>query len=80
MYDITIPKRIAKNCSQTVAGIAWLDQLPSAIANLRQRWSLTLSQPFEDEPSCSWVAPCIRQDGTSVVLKLGMPHMHQILS
>lgn len=75
MYDITIPKRIAKNCSQTVAGIAWLDQLPSAIANLRQRWSLTLSQPFEDEPSCSWVAPCIRPDGTSVVLKLGMPHM-----
>ena len=75
MPDVTIPKRIAENCSQTVAGMAWLDQLPSAITNLRQRWSLTLSEPFEDEPSCSWVAPCIRRDGTSVVLKLGMPHM-----
>ena len=75
MHDINIPKRIAKNCSQTVAGMAWLDQLPSAITNLRQRWALTLSQPFADEPSCSWVAPCIRRDGTSVVLKLGMPHM-----
>ena len=75
MPDVTIPKRIAKNCSQTVVGMAWLDQLPSAITHLRQRWSLTLSEPFEDESSCSWVAPCIRQDGTAAVLKLGMPHM-----
>ena len=75
MHDVTIPKRIAKNCSQTTAGMAWLDQLPSAIIDLRQRWSLTLSEPFEDESSCSWVAPCIRQDGTAAVLKLGMPHM-----
>lgn len=74
MHDVTIPKRIAKNCSQTTAGMAWLDQLPSAIIDLRQRWSLTLSEPFEDA-SCSWVAPCVRQDGTSAVLKLGMPHM-----
>ena len=55
--------------------MVWLDQLPSAITHLRQRWSLTLSEPFEDESSCSCVAPCIRRDGTSVVLKLGMPHM-----
>ena len=75
MHDIPIPERIATNCSQTVDGAAWLDELPRAITDLKQRWSLTLSPPFEEEASCSWVAPCVRQDGTPAVLKLGLPHM-----
>jgi len=37
---------------------------------------LTLESPWADSPaSCAWVAPAVRQDGTRVVLKLGMPHM-----
>ena len=75
MYTIPIPERIATNCSQTVDGAAWLDQLPKAITDLKRRWHLTLSPPFEEEASCSWVAPCIRRDGTPAVLKLGLPHM-----
>ena len=75
MYNIPIPERITTNCRQTVDGAAWLDQLPNAITDLKQRWSLTLSPPFEEEASCSWVAPCFRQDGTPAVLKLGLPHM-----
>ncbi|MCE2395647.1 hypothetical protein J4G02_13785 [Candidatus Poribacteria bacterium] len=75
MNDIRISERIATNCRQTVNGTAWLDGLPKAITNLKQRWSLTLSLPFEEEASCSWVAPCVRQDGTPAVLKLGLPHM-----
>lgn len=75
MHNIPIPKRIITNCSQTADGVAWLDQLPKAITDLKQRWSLTLSPPFEEEASCSWVAPCIRQDRTSAVLKIGLPHM-----
>ncbi len=75
MNDIPIPERIATNCRQTVDGAAWLDGLPRAIADLKQRWSLTLGSPFEEEASCSWVAPCVRQDGTPAVLKLGLPHM-----
>ena len=75
MHDIPIPERIATNCSQTPKGTAWLDQLPQAITDLEQRWSLTLNLPFEEEASCSWVAPCVRQDGTPAVLKLGLPHM-----
>jgi streptomycin 6-kinase len=32
--------------------------------------------PFEgDDVTCAWVAPAARGDGTSAVLKLGMPHM-----
>ena len=75
MHDILIPKRITTNCRQTVDGTAWLDQLPRIITDLKRRWSLTLGPPFEEEASCSWVAPCVRQDGTPVVLKLGLPHM-----
>ena len=75
MHDIPIPERITTNCRQTVDGAAWLDQLPKAITDLKQRWSLTLSPPFAEEASCSWVAPCVRQDGTPAVLKLGLPHM-----
>ena len=75
MHNIPIPERIAANCRQTVEGAAWLDQLPKVITDLKQRWHLTLSPPFEEEASCSWVAPCVRRDGTSAVLKIGLPHM-----
>ena len=75
MHDILVPKRIATNCRQTVDGTAWLDRLPRIITDLKRRWSLTLGPPFEEEASCSWVAPCVRQDGTPAVLKLGLPHM-----
>ncbi len=75
MYDIHIPEQVATNCRQTVEGAAWLAQLPKAITDLKERWSLNLSPPFEEEASCSWVAPCVRRDGTPAVLKIGLPHM-----
>jgi streptomycin 6-kinase len=46
------------------------------LRDLEQRWSLTLGVPFDgDEVSCAWVATATLADGTSAVLKLGMPHM-----
>ena len=75
MHDIPIPERIIANCRQMSKGAAWLDGLPQAITDLKQRWSLTLSPPFEEEASCSWVAPCFLRDGTPAVLKIGLPHM-----
>ena len=75
MHDIPIPEQIATNSRQTVEGAAWLERLPKAIIDLKKRWSLTLSPPFEEEASCSWVAPCFRRDGTPAVLKIGLPHM-----
>ena len=75
MHDIRIPEQVATNCRQTVEGIAWLARLPKVIADLKERWSLMLGSPFEEEASCSWVAPCVRRDGTPAVLKIGLPHM-----
>jgi len=53
---------------------AWLSRVPETLRDLEHRWSLTLGVPYQDA-SCAWVAPATLADGTSAVLKLGMPHM-----
>jgi streptomycin 6-kinase len=56
--------------------LAWLARLPQVVGELQQRWSLTLDAPVDcAEASCAWVARAKRTDGTSAILKLGMPHM-----
>jgi streptomycin 6-kinase len=50
--------------------------VPETIRALQVRWSLSLTAPLDSvEASASWVAFATRQDGTSAVLKIGMPHM-----
>lgn len=73
---LNVSARLAANCRKTLERAAWLDRLPDALRTLERRWSLTLGAPFDgEEASCAWVAPVSRADGTSAVLKLGMPHM-----
>jgi streptomycin 6-kinase len=71
-----IPRRLQANCSKTPQRASWLRRLPERLQILQRRWSLSVGEPFEGEDgSCAWVAPATRADGTSAVLKLGMPHM-----
>ncbi|HEV3279097.1 MAG TPA: aminoglycoside phosphotransferase family protein [Terriglobia bacterium] len=71
-----IPARVAANCRKTPQGSAWLARLPETLASVERRWSLAAGAPFDnDEVSCACVAPAALPDGTSAVLKLGMPHM-----
>lgn len=73
---ILIPRRLAAACSKTPEGAAWLGGLPNIIGDLQRRWSLALGPPFDGQDvSCAWVATAQRRDGTSAVLKVGMPHM-----
>ncbi|HEX8694831.1 MAG TPA: aminoglycoside phosphotransferase family protein [Longimicrobium sp.] len=72
---LAVPDRLAAECARTPARAAWLARLPDVVRELARRWSLDVGPPFEGEASCAWVAPATRADGTSVVLKLGMPHM-----
>ena len=73
---LNVPERLAANCSKTPERMAWLNRLPNVLRDLERRWSLTLGAPFDNEEgSCAWVAPVALADGTSAVLKLGMPHM-----
>src|SRR5580700_2206943 len=74
----TVPNRLAANCRKTPQRAAWLDQLPHTLRDLERRWSLTLGAPFNEETSCAWAAPVWLADGTSAVLKLGMPHMESL--
>ena len=69
-----VPERLAVVCRKTAERAAWLAGLPDALRNLERRWSLTIGTPFEDA-SCAWVCPVTLAEGSSAVLKLGMPHM-----
>jgi streptomycin 6-kinase len=72
---VLIPAALAASCAETPERIAWLEALPSLLDDLRRRWQLDVGRPFDGpDVSASWVAPCIRADGTSAVLKLPMPH------
>jgi len=53
--------------------MAWLAHLSDAVAELADRWQLSIGEPFGGD--ASWVAPVVRRDGSAAVLKLGMPHM-----
>lgn len=71
-----LPRRLVASCSRSPEGLDWLARLPSLIQAVAQRWALTLDEPFDsNEVSCAWVAPAVRHDGTTAVLKVGMPHM-----
>jgi streptomycin 6-kinase len=53
-------------------GRSWLDALPGLIAELEQRWNITVFPPFNNL-SYNYVAPAVCKDGTPVVLKMGVP-------
>jgi len=74
---VTIPvEHLASVCRGVPERLAWLEQLPGLVRELQGRWSLSLEPPWtREEVSCAWVAPALRTDGTSAVLKLAMPHM-----
>lgn len=75
VMPFAIPSNLASACAKSPVRRRWLEDLPRVISEMTTRWSITLGRPFEgDDVSCAWVAPATRSDGTSAVLKLGMPH------
>ena len=74
--DIPIPKKIENYCESNPERMAWLKRLPGALHDLERRWSIELGAPIDgDEVTCSWVAPVARADGSTAIIKIGMPHM-----
>lgn len=73
--NLKVPRRLQVNCSKTPERASWLRRLPDSVWALKDRWSLSLGEPFEGvDGSCAWEAPVTRGDGTSAVLKMSMPH------
>lgn len=70
----SVSARVLKYCRKSPERMAWLERLPHAIAELEERWQLSVGERFEGDGEASWAAPVVRRDGTPAVLKLGMPH------
>ena len=51
----------------------WRQSVPALVARFEERWGLTLGPPLPGG-SVSVVCSAIRADGTSAVLKVGVPH------
>jgi streptomycin 6-kinase len=57
------------------ARVKWLRSLPSTIARVTTRWSLTVGSPFRAiDKGCAWVAPATDATGKVAVLKVSFPH------
>ncbi len=67
-----LPKKFKRNIFDLHAekGEQWLDDLPDLIAEMSEKWSLAVDEPFPDL-SYNFVAPCVCADGTNAVLKIG---------
>ena len=71
--SITIPPLLRESVANTSGGAQWLAALPELVASLADAWALSLGEPFDEDLTGSWVAPCDSPYGPAV-LKLGLPH------
>jgi streptomycin 6-kinase len=70
-----VPATLAVNCKKSPERMFWLERLPSTIEKLEEKWSFKLGPAFDGpDVSCSFVAPVECKDGSSAILKIGMPH------
>jgi streptomycin 6-kinase len=58
----------------TEEGRAWLRALPDAVAELAERWSLQVGEPFQPGGQTAWVARARDRTGRDLVLKVGRAH------
>jgi streptomycin 6-kinase len=68
---VAIPE-VVRNKASAVGAEAWLDDLPSIIADLEARWQIQVGEPFTDATE-AFVASASDDTGRSVVLKLLVP-------
>jgi streptomycin 6-kinase len=71
--EIVVPPEFAQLTVRRLGrvGRQWLDELPSVVAGLADRWGLEIGSPFG--LSYGYVVHARRRDGTPVVLKIQVP-------
>jgi streptomycin 6-kinase len=74
MTEFEIPGNLRRSAAGGSPAGAWVSGLPSLVADLAQRWSLTVGRPFQPGGTASWVAPASNPDGDELVLKVGWLH------
>lgn len=63
---------VVRNKALAAGAAAWLDQLPSLVADLEQEWSITVGAPYGGGTE-AFVAEATLDDGSDAVLKLCIP-------
>ncbi|MGI9594915.1 MAG: aminoglycoside phosphotransferase family protein [Acidimicrobiales bacterium] len=67
-----LPDAVRRTARRADAG-GWLNDLPLIVAELQQRWSITVGEVFSDATE-AFVCAAQRSDGSAAVLKLLVPH------
>jgi hypothetical protein len=61
---------------------SWLAAVPATVVALRDRWSLTIAEPFEPGGHTAWVSPAIDVAGTlfarCIQESLDWPHLAEL--
>jgi streptomycin 6-kinase len=70
MTALTVPKYLAETARRDQGVREWITALPSIVAELADRWTLQVGEPFQPGGQCSWTAPVSRPAGTGLVLKV----------
>lgn len=71
--DIELPAAVRERAtSNGAAGRRWLTELPDRVADLTERWQLTLGAPFTGG-TASYVVAATTAAGSQCVLKVAMP-------
>jgi streptomycin 6-kinase len=75
MKTTNIPERFARSMIELHGDVGreWLDRLSGLIAAYERRWAIRVAPPFANL-SYNYVAPAVRDDGSRVILKVGVPH------
>lgn len=70
----SIPDNLARTAVELrgAAGAEWLQRLPALLAECERRWSLKVGPHFGDL-SFNYAAPALREDGSTVVVKVCFP-------
>ena len=72
---ITVPEEFRHRVVSVwgAKGQEWLDRLPTIITACEERWDLSIQSPVSDL-SFNFVASATKEDGTEVILKIGVPN------
>ena len=76
-----IPPYIIKIATTSPKNHQWVTSLPSTLKKLKNEWHLEIGNPYLENVTCSYVAPCTIKGKHPAVLKIGLPHeeaLHEI--
>ena len=71
MTAFAVPRYLAETARRDEDLRGWIAGLPAIVADLADRWSLRVGEPYQPGGQCSWTAPVTDPAGARLVLKVG---------